>query len=94
MRNNHLASLVQSIDDTQQPPQQLPPKPAPTGPAPSFSSRAMETAGSVASGPASTSGPLSVTSQEEGTPEPDPNATYASVSSQIARIFLNFFTEI
>ena len=43
----------------------------------------METAGSVASGPASTSGPLSVTSQEEGTPEPDPNATYAAVSSQI-----------
>ena len=43
----------------------------------------METAGSVASGPASTSEPLSITSQEEGTPEPDPNATYASVSSQM-----------
>ena len=70
-----LLFFVQSIDDTQQQP-----KPAPTTNT-LTSSRPMETAGSVTSGPASTSGPLSITSQEEETPEPDPNVTYASVSS-------------
>ena len=48
---------------------------------PQLSARA-ETATSVTSGPLSTTGPLSVTSQEEendNDPEPDPNATYASV---------------
>ena len=58
-------------------------------PANTVSSPRVETAASTASGPtsiggpASTSGPLSTTSQEEGTPEPDPNATYASVSQHI-----------
>ena len=60
----------------------------------SSSSRAMETAGLVASGPASTSGPLSITSQEEGTLEPDPNATYASVSYEIAVVYLIIYTGI
>ena len=72
-----LLTFFQSIEDTQQQPQ--PSK----KPLPQVSSSRLETAGSTASGPASTSGPLSITSQEEEIPEPDPNATYASVSRVI-----------
>lgn len=63
-----LPTFLQSIEDTQ-------PKPAIT-----TSSSKIETAASITSGPTSTTGPLSTTSQEGETPEPDPNATYASVS--------------
>ena len=62
---------VQSIEDS------TPSRPSTNPVSPSR----VEAAASVTSGPASTSGPLSTTSQEEETPEPDPNATYASVSA-------------
>ena len=65
-----LSPSLQSIEDTQS-------KPAAT--TTTTTSPRIETAASITSGPVST-GPLSTTSQKGETPEPGPNATYASVS--------------